>query len=54
MSLSTVEVSVLTNNKESDISVNSVAGATIGRGRHCDGRSLEAWGSVEVGVNGFR
>jgi len=54
VSLSTVEVSVLTNNKESDISVNSVAGATIGRGRHCDGRSLEAWGSVEVGENGFR
>ena len=30
MSLSTVEVSVVTNNKESDISVNSVAGATMG------------------------
>ncbi len=52
MSLSTVEVSVVTNNKESDISVNSVAGTTIGRSRHGDGRFLEAWGSFEVGVNG--
>lgn len=52
MSLSTVEVSVLTNNKESDISVNSVTEAAIGRSRHCDGSSLEAWGSFEVGVSG--
>ena len=52
VSLSTVEVSVVTINKESDISVNSVAGATRGRSRHCDGRFLEAWGSFEVGING--
>jgi len=50
VSLSTVEGSVVTNNKESDISVNSVAGAAIGRSRHCDGRFLEAWGSFEVGI----
>lgn len=48
MSLSTVEVSVLTNNKESDISVNSVTEAARGRSWHCNGSFLEAWGSFEV------